>query len=416
VGSLPTEMQLVDVVMPQLGVSVTEGTLLGWHCEPGGAIAADAPLCDVSTDKVDSELPAPAGGVLVERLVQEGETVPVGSVIARIAPAGAEVAPAAPAPAAALPTPRSGAVAPSAAPAQAAARDGRRLPRRADGTPLTPVVARIAAAEGIDLDALVGSGAGGRITKRDLLRHIDDRGAQTPAAAPAAPLPAAAPAPLAEGEPLSRMRQAIARAMWDSQHEAAVCTTIAEVDMSRVEAARVRDGLTYLPYVAAATVAALRRHPALNATIGAGSPEQLRLARHPEVNLGIAVSLGDEGLIVPVVQRAEQLSVEGLAARIKDLAGRARARRLEPDEVQGGTFTITNPGAAGAIMGTPIINRPQVAILDVEAVVRRPVVVGDAIAIRPITYLCLSWDHRALDGMAAAYFLADIKRQLEDLR
>ena len=413
-SSSRTDAQLVDVVMPQLGVSVTEGTLLAWHCEPGGEIAVDAPLCDVQTDKVDSEVPSPAGGVLVERLVDAGETVPVGSVIARIGSAAdAAAAAAAPVSAAALPED----VAPPAAAegTEAPAARPRRLPRLSNGTRVSPVVARVAAAEGVDLHAVLGTGHGGRVTKRDVLRHLAANGSEP--AAPAAPaVVAAAPAALGSGEPLSRMRQAIARAMKGSQDEAATCTTIVEVDMGAVEAVRRRDGLTYLPYVAAATVAALRRHPSLNATLGAGPPEQILLARHADVNLGIAVSIGDEGLIVPVIHSAHELSPAGLGARIKDLATRAREHRLEPDEVKGGTFTITNPGAAGAIMGTPIINRPEVAILDVEAVVRRPVVVGDAIAIRPITYLCLSWDHRALDGMAAAYFLADIKRQLEDLR
>ena len=401
-SSSTTDARLVDVVMPQLGVSVTEGTLLAWHVGVGEQIAADAPLCDVQTDKVDSEVPSPASGVLVEQLAATGETVPVGTVIARIGSAAAAAASPPPAPAAA-----EGAASPGTRP--------RRLPRLPNGTRVSPVVARVAAAEGVDLHAVLGTGAGGRVTKRDVLRHLTANGS-TPAAVPAAVASAAAPAALGTGEPLSRMRQSIARAMKASQDEAATCTTIVEVDMSGVEAARLRDKLTYLPYVAAATVAALRRHPALNATLGAGPPEQILLARHADVNLGIAVSLGDEGLILPVIHRAHELSPAGLGARIKDLAVRARERRLEPDEVRGGTFTITNPGAAGAIMGTPIINRPEVAILDVEAVVRRPVVVGDAIAIRPIAYFCLSWDHRALDGMAAAYFLADIKRQLEDLR
>jgi 2-oxoglutarate dehydrogenase E2 component (dihydrolipoamide succinyltransferase) len=377
VSSSTTDRRLLDVVMPQLGVSVTEGTLLAWHRDPGAALAADEPLCEVSTDKVDSEVPAPAAGILAERLVEAGETVPVGSVIARIA-VGADAAPA----------PR------------------RRLRRLRNGTRVSPVVARIAAAERVDLDAIRGSGRDGRVTKRDLLGHLGaDR---APAAAGSSPSPPG-------GEPLSPIRQAIARAMTSSQQEAATCTTIVEVEMSRVEAARARDGLTYLPYVAAATVAALGSHPALNATIGAGPPEQLRIERHDSVDLGIAVSLGEDGLIVPVLRDAGQLSPRGISERIADLSGRARENRLEPDEVGGGTFTITNPGAAGAIAGTPIINRPQVAILDVEAVVRRPVAVGDAIAIRPIAYFCLSWDHRAIDGMAAAHFLAEIRQRLEDL-
>lgn len=403
-NSSTTDRQLVEVVMPQLGVSVTEGTLLAWHCEPGEQIEADAPLCDVSTDKVDSEVPSPAGGVLAEQLAGPGDTVAVGTVIARIAAAGV------PAPAVEPERPTVSAAQPEARP--------RRLPRLRNGTRVSPVVARIAAAERVDLDLVAGSGQAGRVTKRDLLRHLGEAGASSSrtgvASPPTSPGDAAPTTPCGPGEPLSTMRQAIARAMKGSQDEAATCTTIVEVEMSGVEAARRREGLTSLPYVAAATVAALGRHPALNATISAGPPQQVRLQRHQRVDLGIAVSLGEEGLIVPVIRAAEELSPAGLGARIRDLAFRAREGRLEPDEVGAGTFTITNPGAAGAIMGTPIINRPQVAILDVEAIVRRPVVVGDAIAIRPITYFCLSWDHRAIDGMAAAHFLADIKRQLED--
>jgi pyruvate/2-oxoglutarate dehydrogenase complex dihydrolipoamide acyltransferase (E2) component len=204
------------------------------------------------------------------------------------------------------------------------------------------------------------------------------------------------------------MRRQIGEHMKRSLQTAAHCTTWIEADMSRIEAARARLGFTALPFVCRATVAALREHPALNATL-----EDERYTQHHEVNLGIAVSLGDDGLIVPVIRGAHELSVEGLAARIKDVARRARARKLEPDDVRGGTFTITNPGQFGSIMATPIINQPQVAILDLEAVVKRPVAVGDAIAVRPLTNLCLSFDHRALDGATAARFLAAVKARLE---
>ena len=218
---------------------------------------------------------------------------------------------------------------------------------------------------------------------------------------------------MVDGGGLSRMRRQIGEHMKRSLETAATCTTWIEVDMSRVEAARTRLGVTALAFVARATIDALREHPALNAWL-----EGERYTRHDDVNLGIAVSLGEDGLIVPVIQRAHELSVEGLAARIKDLARRARARELTPDEVRGGTFTITNPGQYGSIMATPIINQPQVAILDFEAVVKRPVVVTDAegndsIAIRPMTILGLSWDHRALDGALSAQFLATVKRHLE---
>jgi 2-oxoglutarate dehydrogenase E2 component (dihydrolipoamide succinyltransferase) len=264
------------------------------------------------------------------------------------------------------------------------------------------------------------------VRKQDVLALVNgDGGAATPAQpepplhiespyVPEPPAPAAAPGPApVDGGGLSRMRRQIGQHMKRSLETAAHCTTWIEVDMSRVEAARARLGVTALPFVASATISALREHPALNATL-----DGEHYARHHEINLGIAVSLAEDGLIVPVVHGAHELSVEGLAARIKDIARRARARELSPDDVAGGTFTITNPGQYGSIMATPIINQPQVAILDLEAVVKRPVVVSDAagndaIAIRSMTILGLSWDHRALDGALAAQFLAALKQHLE---
>jgi len=224
--------------------------------------------------------------------------------------------------------------------------------------------------------------------------------------------PAPAPAP-AGAAPLSRMRQSIGAAMVQSLQTAATCTTVIEADMSRIEAERVKTGLTYLPYIARAAIETLREFPALNATL-----EGEALTTYDGVHLGIAVSLAEGGLIVPVIRDAQELAPEGLAARIKDLAKRARAGDLSPDEVHGGTFTITNPGGYGSIMATPVINQPQVAILDTEAVVKRPVVVtddlgNDSIAIRPMTYLCMSWDHRALDGALAAQFLAALRARIE---
>ncbi|HEX4760499.1 MAG TPA: dihydrolipoamide acetyltransferase family protein [Thermoleophilaceae bacterium] len=268
---------------------------------------------------------------------------------------------------------------------------------------------------GVDLSQIEGSGRRGRVTKKDLLAFLGEGSGrksqvtshQEPALHSESPYREEEPAP-AGGQELSLMRRQIGAHMVRSLQTAAHCTTVVEADMGRIEEARGR--LSYLPFVARATIAALRDYPMLNATL-----EGDRLTVHEEVNLGIAVSLGEEGLIVPVVRNAHELSHEGLAARIKELAERARSKRLTPDEVSGGTFTITNPGAFGALLATPIINQPQVAILDLEAVTKRPVVVnGDSIAIRPMTYLCMSWDHRALDGALAAQFLSAVRRHLEE--
>jgi 2-oxoglutarate dehydrogenase E2 component (dihydrolipoamide succinyltransferase) len=276
---------------------------------------------------------------------------------------------------------------------------------------VSPVVRRIADEHHVDLAQVKGTGRRGRVTKKDVLAFIDDgeRPLHTESPYREEPLPTAQlPTANSAGEPLSVLRKRIGDHMRRSLDTAAHCTTVVEADMSAIEARRGK--LSYLPFVARATIAALREHPALNATL-----EGDRLTVHDEVNLGIAVALGDDGLIVPVVVNAHELSHEGLANRIADLAERARDGRLSPDETKGGTFTITNPGRYGALLATPIINQPQVAILDLEAVVKRPVVVGgDSIAIRPMTYLCMSWDHRALDGVLAARFLGSVKRHIEE--
>ena len=388
--------------MPQMGVSVAEGTVVEWKKEPGDEVEADEPIVEISTDKVETEVPAPGAGRLKEVLVQAGETVDVGTVLATIEPVGAE--------------------------ASASAGDGDGgAPEQGDGRapPVTPVVRRMAEEHDLDLSQIEGSGRRGRVTKKDVLAYLRGREERAPEEAASAlhmespyreePVEAApaeaAPAPTGARE-LSVMRKRIAEHMVRSLRTAAHCTTIVEADMSRIEAARGRR--SYLPFVARATIAALREHPSLNATLDGDM-----LTVHEEVHLGIAVSLGEQGLIVPVIRNAHELSHEGLATRIKDLAERARDKRLSPDEVGGGTFTITNPGAYGALLATPIINQPQVAILDLEAVVKRPVVVTDAdgrdsIAIRPMTYLCMSWDHRALDGALAAQFLSTVKRRIED--
>ena len=383
----------VEVTMPQMGVSVAEGTILEWHKRPGDWVEADETICDLTTDKVDVEIPSPASGRLQRILVEAGETVAVGVVLAEI---DAEARP--------------GKVHPDEEPSETN-RSGFH----------SPVVRRIAEKHGIDLDSIEGTGVGGRIRKKDVLTHID--------AVPAEPLLHSEspyrPEPGSNGgerrEPMSPMRQAIARHMVESRRTAAHCTTIVEADMSAVAGRRgeLREAmerrgvrLTYLAFVARATVAALAEFPILNSSIVDGE-----VAYHDDVNLGIAVAL-DEGLIVPVIPKAQRLSLEGMAAAIGDFAERARSKRLEPDDVHGGTFTITNPGQFGAVLATPIINQPQVAILDLEAIVKRPIVLegpdGDSIAIRPMTNLCMSWDHRALDGAVAARFLSSIRGRLEN--
>ena len=448
---------LVDVTMPQMGVSVAEGTVVAWRVEVGDPIAADETICEITTDKIDTEVPSPASGVVAEIVVPVDQTVSVGTVLARISTGeGGELAAAAEEPAAVQPDTTapdptkaqataseplasgngapgvagagaaagapapSGAAAPAVAPARSAegaASDGG----AASGRRYSPVVQRIAAEHGVDLDQISGTGRGGRVRKQDVLAFIDggaDGGATATAEpplhieSPYRPEPAPSATTSAPGT-LSRMRRQIGEHMKRSLETAATCTTWIEVDLSRVETARARLGVTALAFVARASIESLREFPALNASL-----EGEKYTLHRGVNLGIAVSLGEDGLIVPVIQNAHELSEEGLAARIKDVARRARSRQLSPDEVRGGTFTITNPGQYGSIMATPIINQPQVAILDFEAVVKRPVVVtdsegNDAIAIRPMTILGLSWDHRALDGAMSAQFLAAVKRYLE---
>ncbi|HEY8764345.1 MAG TPA: dihydrolipoamide acetyltransferase family protein [Solirubrobacteraceae bacterium] len=428
-SSSPTETAF-DVTMPQMGVSVAEGTVVQWRLAVGDRVAANETVCEISTDKIDTEVPAPVSGVLTEVLVAVGETVPVGTVLARIGgDAGSAAAPVPAAPTTEGPAPdppatEAPAPDPPATEAPAPPQNGRNGATRAGR--YSPVVSRIAAEHGIDLSQVTGTGRDGRVRKQDVLAVVNGDAAADPPlhiespyrpepAAPAAGALAGSEAAPPAGEGLSRMRRQIGEHMKRSLDTAATCTTWIEVDMSRVERARAPLGLTALAFVARACVATLRQQPALNAWL-----EGDRYVRHDEVHLGIAVSLGDDGLIVPVVHGAQELSEEGLGARIKDLARRARARELSPDDVRGGTFTITNPGQYGSIMATPIINQPQVAILDLEAVVKRPVVVvdadgNDAIAIRPMTILGLSWDHRALDGVQAAQFLAAVKRHLEGL-
>jgi 2-oxoglutarate dehydrogenase dihydrolipoamide succinyltransferase (E2 component) len=450
VSSSPTD-QIVEVQMPQMGVSVAEGTIVEWRKRTGDWVEADEPICDITTDKIDVEVPSPSSGRVERILVEPGETVGVGTPLAKINPAA-----------------RPGEAHPEEdVTQQARAQDAGAPERDEPGAPAppspahagngetdrsgfySPVVRRIADKHGVDLANVQGTGIGGRVRKRDVLAFIESGSAEEaapakerplhmespyrpeePAAAEretAAPVPAAQAAGEAEvfsperREPMSPMRHQIARHMVESRRTSAHCTTIVEADMSAVAARRrelkpdfERRGvpLTYLAFVARATVTELQEHPILNASIDDGE-----IVYHDDVNLGIAVALED-GLIVPVIRGAQRLSLEGTAAAIADLARRARGGQLQPDEVHGGTFTITNPGQFGAVLATPIINQPQVAILDLEAIVKRPVVVesddGDSIGVRPMTYLCMSWDHRALDGAVAARFLAAVKGRLEN--
>jgi 2-oxoglutarate dehydrogenase E2 component (dihydrolipoamide succinyltransferase) len=500
----------IDVVMPQMGVSVSEGTITKWLKQEGEAVAADEPLLEISTDKVDTEVPSPGEGVVQQILVQEGETVEVGTKLAVIGPAGAapsEAPPEAPpepataeaaaeaaAPSSAegeAPAPAEAPVeAPAPAPAQPApapATDGA-----GEKTFVSPVVARIAAEHGVDPSQVEGTGRGGRVTKKDILAFVESGGAAAPPAevaapaseapaapaapaaeaaapapeapaapaapappppppeappepapapaAPAAPAPAAeapkpppapppAPEPVAAGtgeeiEPMTAMRRGIAEHMRRSVETSAHVTTVFEIDMSKVVAIRKKlkpeyessygVNPTYQAFIARAAIEAIKNWPWVNAEIRG---EQIVTKKY--VNVGIAVALeGGKGLIVPVIKNAEGLNLLGIARAIMDLADRARNKKLTPDDVQGGTFTITNPGGWGAIIGTPIINQPQVAILDIEALVKRPVVVQDergqdVIAIRSMMNLCLSYDHRLVDGAYAAQFMKELRENLE---
>jgi pyruvate/2-oxoglutarate dehydrogenase complex dihydrolipoamide acyltransferase (E2) component len=433
VSSSLTETSLVDVTMPQMGVSVAEGTIIAWRVAVGDAIEAEQTVLEISTDKIDSEVPAPVSGTLAEILVEPDTTVDVGTVLGRIA-VGDGSAQSSPPPAAAPEAVAQAPSSPASAPGAVAQAPASPPPAVAapDQRHYSPVVQRIAAEHDVDLASVTGTGRGGRVRKQDVLALVNGNGAQPSPPAPEPPMhiespyrpdpdvpsrprTPAAPTVTGSNEGLSRMRRTIGQRMKQSLDTAATCTTWIEVDMSRVETARAALGVTALAFVARATVQTLREFPALNAWLNG---EQY--ARVDDVNLGIAVSLGEEGLIVPVIHRAQELSVEGLAARIRDVAKRARAAELTADDVLGGTFTITAPGQYGSIMATPVINQPQVGILDFEAVVKRPVVLTDAdgndsIGIRPMTILGMSWDHRALDGALSAQFLASLRGRLESV-
>jgi 2-oxoglutarate dehydrogenase E2 component (dihydrolipoamide succinyltransferase) len=458
-------MARIDVVMPQMGESIAEGTLSRWLKKLGDAVKRDEPMFEISTDKVDAEIPAPSAGVLAEILVQEGETVAVQTVVARLeTEVGAVVAapatatpkptlapakaapPSAPAPAAAAParvvaapaptapaTASAAPAAPAAAAPSAPAGNGaqetaeERLRRKS-----TPLVRKMAAEHNLDLSSIPGTGIAGRVTKHDVLGYLE-----TPAAAPAPAAPFAAPrAPAAAGpspsapgveawpgdrvEPWSRIRRLTADHMVMSRRVSPHVNTIFEIDYTRVSQIRARRkqeftargvNLTYLAFIAKAVADNLRRHPVVNAAVGADAT-----IFRGDVNLGIAVAL-DWGLIVPVVRHADELSLAGIARAINDLGERARAKKLSPDEVQKGTFTITNPGVFGSVIGTPIINQPQAAILCVGSITKQPAVLTvdgtDTLAVRLMGMLALAFDHRIVDGADADRFMADVKRSLE---
>jgi pyruvate dehydrogenase E2 component (dihydrolipoyllysine-residue acetyltransferase) len=505
-----------DVVMPQMGESIAEGTITKWLVKVGDKVERDQPLFEISTDKVDAEIPSPSAGTLLEVLHKEGETVPVNQVVARIGAAGeAGVSAAAPEPqpqsaAAAEPAQPSPPPAAPPAPPQAAepappprpqptpapqpalraaapppqAEEQEDVRRDAGRTSLavesdeaagdallservrrfsSPLVRNIASKEGVDLAEVQGTGAYGRVTKQDILSFLDHRKVQQPAAlagpravpapAPPAPAPAAAAAPVpapaappaaapapaqrptggffvpayvagedVEIEPMSKIRQITAAHMVYSKATSAHVTTVFHVDLSRVARARNRakDGflakegtkLTFMPFIFRAVVNGLKAYKKLNAAI-----DGTNIVYKKDINLGMAVDLG-HGLIVPVLKHADQLSLVGLAKTANDLADRARGKKLKPEEVQGGTFTITNPGVFGSLWGTPVINQPQVAILGVGAVEKRPVVVPDAdgndsIAIKTMCYLAITYDHRLVDGADADRFMNEVKKTLE---
>jgi pyruvate dehydrogenase E2 component (dihydrolipoamide acetyltransferase) len=412
--------------MPQMGESIVEGTLTKWLKKTGDKVERDEPLFEISTDKVDTEIPSPAAGTLGELLVQEGQTVQVNAIVARISESGNGVPAASatvqpPAPAAPAPAP----AAPPKAAAPAAAEPVATEPKTSAG-PLSPLVRRMARENNIDLSKVTGTGAGGRITKEDLeslLKQASAAAAPAPVSAPAAVIPAvpigqAQPTAKARIEPMSHMRIKIAEHMVMSKRVSAHVTTVHRVDMTRVAkmrakhkddfAARYGMSLTFLPFVARAAVEALSAFPIVNASI-----DGTNIIYHNEINLGIAVAL-ENGLIVPVIRNADEKNVLGLQRSIVDLASRARARQLKPDEIQGGTFSITNFGSFGSVFATPIINQPQVAILGVGVVEKVPVVIEDAIAIRSQCYLALTFDHRLIDGALGDQFTAKVKSALEN--
>jgi pyruvate dehydrogenase E2 component (dihydrolipoamide acetyltransferase) len=449
-----------DVVMPQMGESIAEGTVSKWLKKVGDTVERDEPLLEISTDKVDAEIPSPAAGVLTEILVKEGDTVPVNAVVARIGGEGAAAADApAATPQAEEPKPAEQQVAnqataqevkqeapavqpaatepppaePQATSNQQPATEEESLDERRR-TKSSPLVRKIAAENNVDISQLQGTGVSGRVTKSDILDYLQQpkpaaAEAKAAPASPAAPAPAAkAPRPtpqFAEGEsvrlePLSVMRKRIAQHMTQSKQTSAHVHTVFEVDLTNVDKLRRKHKdayaergvkLTFMPFIVQAVIAGLREFPILNASM-----DDANVIYHRELNIGIAVAL-EWGLIVPVLKQADELNILGVSRAINDLGDRARAKKLSPEDVQGGTFTITNPGVFGGLFGLPIINQPQVAILGVGGIKKRPVVIetkdGDTIGIRSMCYFSLGFDHRLIDGAVADQFMARVKEILE---
>jgi len=441
----------IDVIMPQMGESIAEGTLSKWLKKVGDEVKRDEPIFEISTDKVDAEIPAPSAGVLAEILVQEGQTVPVQTIVARLETekgalvgAGASAAPA-------VGAARGGPPAVESTPAPAEPRHPSAptpsTPMHAGNggatgnsfedrlrTKSSPLVRKIAAEHGIELTGMHGSGIAGRVTKKDILQFIDAGGTAPRPAVPAAPrsgvaapLGATWPTPTAEPgdvvEPMSKMRALISDHMALSRRTAAHVTSFMEIDFTRVARLRAKhraafeaatgQKLTYLPFIIKAVVDGIKAFPVMNASVANDT-----IIYRKQVNIGVAVAL-DWGLIVPVIKHADDLSITGITRTLNDLANRARAKKLNPEEVQGGTFTITNPGVFGSLMGTPIINQPQVAILGVGTIEKRPKVMTgpdgeDVIAIRTCSYFSISFDHRIIDGAIADQFLAHVKKTIEN--
>ena len=445
-------MARVDVIMPQMGESIAEGTLSRWLKKVGDEIKRDEPIFEISTDKVDAEIPAPTAGVLAEIIVHEGTTVPVNAIVARIetekgaslAPAAAPVAAPGAAPAA-VPAPAAAASVPSPAPVAASASAAPARPAAAAGsfeerirTKSSPLVRRMAADAGVDISVLAGSGIAGRVTKKDLVEHLE-KGPRTPApVAMPGGLPASVAVPVGHAheptftpwpgdvvEPMNKIRKLTADHMRQAKQVAAHVTSFFEIDLTRI--ARIRANtraafeaetgqkLTYLPFIIRAVVENLRRHPVLNATVS-GTDVILR----KRFNIGIAVALDPTGLIVPVLKDADGLNLTGITRGTNDLAARARSKKLSPMDVQDATFTITNPGVFGSLMGTPIIPVGTTAILCLGAIEKRPKVITgpdgeDTIAIRTCAYFSISFDHRVVDGADADRFMADLKKSLENV-